>query len=190
VRLFVGVPLEAAVARELERVAGDLRQRIQARAPRAKLTWVAADRLHFTVRFIGETADDRAAAICAALAPGLPVPAFDLTVTELGAFPELGTPRVFWAGAGAGREGMIAVEREVSARLAACGVDPEDRPYSPHLTLARVRDAAGLRARDVLDGLAPRVPGPMRVGAITLFQSRLSPAGPTYVALQETALNR
>jgi 2'-5' RNA ligase len=186
-RLFVGVPLDPALARDLGGVAGELRQRVGRHAPRAKLTWVATDRLHVTVRFIGEADDTRAAAIRAALAPPLGVAAFDLEIVELGAFPGRGRPRVFWAGVGAGHDEMVQVEREVSARLAGCGVAAEDRPYRPHLTLARVREPAGLRAGDVLEGLSGSI-GTQRVGAITLFQSRLSPQGPTYVALQETPL--
>jgi RNA 2',3'-cyclic 3'-phosphodiesterase len=187
VRLFVGVPLDPALARDLGRVADELRQRVDRHSPRAKLTWVAPERLHFTVRFIGETDEGPAAGIRDALAPPLGVAPFDLEVAELGAFPERGKPRVLWVGVGAGHDEMVRVEREVSARLAACGIAPEDRPYSPHLTLARVREPAGLRAGDVLEGLARSI-GTQRVAAITLFQSRLSPQGPTYVALQQTPL--
>ena len=62
------------------------------------------------------------------------------------------------------------------------------RPYSPHLTLARVREAAGLRSASLLDGLEDRSLGTTRIDAITLFQSRLSPKGPTYVPLLRTSL--
>jgi 2'-5' RNA ligase len=67
-------------------------------------------------------------------------------------------------------------------------VAPEDRPYNPHLTLARVREAVGLRAAPLLDGVSEVVLGVTQVDAITLFESRLSPQGPTYVALHRTAL--
>lgn len=187
-RLFVAVEIDAALARELARVAGELRVRVETRAPRARLTWVAEDRLHFTVRFIGEVDDSRASAIAAALASPLPVAPFDLTMKSIGTFPPTGRPRVIWAGIREGREPMVAVEREVSARLATCGIPPEGREYSPHLTLARVRDPANLRARDVLEGVPQGPLGATRVDATTLFQSRLSPKGPTYVALQRTAL--
>jgi 2'-5' RNA ligase len=109
-----------------------LRRRVDASAPRARLTWVAPERLHLTVRFIGEVDEARGAGITAALAPALDVPAFDLTAAGVGVFPRHGPPRVVWA------------------------------PQGPF--------------------------GVTRVGAITLFQSRLSPSGPTYVPLQRTAL--
>jgi 2'-5' RNA ligase len=95
---------------------------------------------------------------------------------------------VFWAGIGAGAEQLMSIEREVTTRLVACGIGPEERDYRPHVTLARVREHAGLRGRDLLDGLADRSFGDSTVDAITLFQSRLSPRGSVYVPLQSTEL--
>jgi 2'-5' RNA ligase len=187
-RLFVATEIDPALARELARVAGDVRTRVESRAPRARLTWVAEERLHFTVRFIGEVDESRASSIATALAPALPVAPFDLTMGGIGTFPPSGRPRVIWAGIREGGDQMSAIERGVSARLATCGIAAEGRDYSPHLTLARVRDPANLRARDVLEGVPQGSIGTTRVEAITLFQSRLSPKGPTYVALQRTAL--
>jgi 2'-5' RNA ligase len=185
-RLFVAAEIDPALARELARVAGELRERVEARAPRARLTWIPADRLHFTVRFIGEVDEHRGAAVAAALAVPLPVAPFEVTVAGLGAFPPKGPPRVLWAGAREGRDGMARLEREVSARLATCGVPPEARAYSPHLTLARVRDPGGLRSPDVLAGAPQGAFGTSRVDTITLFESRLSPKGPAYLRLQST----
>ena len=187
-RLFVAVEIDASLARELARVAGELRARVESRAALARLTWVAADRMHFTVRFIGEVDESRASTIATALASPLPVAPFDLTMGSIGTFPPTGRPRVIWTGVQEGGDAMAAIERGVSARLATCGIPPEGREYSPHLTLARVRDAANLRARDVLEGVPQGALGTTRVEAITLFQSRLSPKGPTYVALQRTPL--
>jgi 2'-5' RNA ligase len=188
VRLFVAAEIEPAVARHLAQVSGELRARVEARAPRARLTWVAADRLHFTLRFIGEVDESGAAAIARALEPALATAAFDLTIDAIGVFPAKGPPRVIWAGVDAGRDGMASAEQEVSARLATCGIAPEARAYSPHLTLARVRDPGGLRSRHVVEGAPRAAIGTTRVDAITLFQSHLSPKGPTYVALQRTPL--
>jgi 2'-5' RNA ligase len=95
---------------------------------------------------------------------------------------------VIWAGVSKGRDRLDAIEREVTARLAGVGIEPEDRPYSAHLTLARVRDAAGLRADPLLECHRTVELGATRVEAITLFESRLSPKGPTYVPILRTPL--
>jgi 2'-5' RNA ligase len=90
---------------------------------------------------------------------------------------------VLWAGVASGRDELLAAEREISARLARLGIPKEVRPYSPHLTLARVREPAGLRSARLLDGLTDQSLGTVRVDAITLFHSKLSPKGPTYTPL-------
>jgi 2'-5' RNA ligase len=188
VRLFVAVELEPRVLDATATCAEELRRR-SARAPDARVTWVPADRLHVTVCFIGEVDAARAEAIARALAPDLPLAPFQVMVERVGAFPEHGAPRVLWAGIGFGVEELSAVEAEVSARLGRCGVARERRPYRPHVTLARVRDARGLRTAAWLDGLTDRVLGVSPVNAITLFESRPSPRGHLYVALQRTPLS-
>jgi 2'-5' RNA ligase len=95
---------------------------------------------------------------------------------------------VVWAGLTVGRDRLLAAERTVSERLLLAGVAPEDRRYNPHLTLARVREAGGLRMASLLDGVSEMVLGVTPVDAITLFESRLSPKGPTYIALQRVEL--
>ena len=113
-----------------------------------------------------------------------------MIVEGAGAFPPRGAPRVLWAGVGEGADAVCSLEREVSERLAARGVEREDRPYRPHLTLARVRDPSGLRSGPLFENLADRRFGATSVDAITLFQSRMSPKGSTYVSLQRTPLRR
>ena len=187
-RLFVAVELAPGVVS----AALDLIDRLQAKAarlaPQARMTWVTADRLHVTVRFIGHVDDPKADAIRDALGSALAMESFALTIAGTGAFPPKGPPRVVWAGLTAGRDRLLALERAVSERLAHAGIAPEDRPYNPHLTLARVREAAGLRAASLMDGVSETVLGVTAVDAITLFESRPSAKGPTYVALHRTAL--
>ena len=67
---------------------------------------------------------------------------------------------------------------------------PDQRPFNPHLTLARVRDAAGLRSSALVGPLDDLALGTTPVDAITLFESRLSPKGATHVPLQRSALRR
>jgi RNA 2',3'-cyclic 3'-phosphodiesterase len=186
VRLFVAAEIDPQLARDLARVSGEIRQRVDVRAPRAKLTWVPPERLHVTVHFIGQVAAADVEAIKAALAPPLSVSPFTLAVAGIGTFPGRGTLRVLWAGCGEGREALIAVADEVKERLRDFRLKPE-ATYTPHLTLARVRDAAGLRTADLAADAATPF-GTTRVDAITLFESRLSPKGSQYVRVQSTAL--
>ena len=180
-RLFVAATIDPQVAQAISECSSQLRRRAQTLAPGARITWTHADRIHITIRFIGETDEQRAARIAHALSGALDVARFAITIEGLGTFPPRGAPRVLWAGIGDGRESLAKLERDVSAKLASAGTEVEDRPYHPHLTLARVREAAGLSAGAWLrEAGEPRF-GVSPVDAITLFQSRLLPGGPEHI---------
>jgi 2'-5' RNA ligase len=187
VRLFTGIELADAARADAAVLSAELQKRVQEQAPRARMTWIPADRMHLTVRFIGEVGDAIAERVIGALRESLGVAPFVIAFDRLGAFPPKRPPRVIWIGAADGLDAAVRAEAAISDRLAALDIPRADRPYSPHLTLARVRNAAGLRTATLFDGLAPWV-GPTRVDAITLFQSKLSPKGPTYVVLERTPL--
>jgi 2'-5' RNA ligase len=187
VRLFTGIELGDAVRAKAAAIASALRERVQRNAPRARVTWIAEERLHLTVRFIGEVDNPVAERIIGALRLPLAVPPFTIGFGELGAFPPKGAPRVIWIGVADGQDDVVRVESAISDRLLDLGIPKEDRPYSPHLTLARVREPARLRAGALFNGLSASL-GRTRVDAITLFESKLSPKGPAYTVLQRTRL--
>jgi 2'-5' RNA ligase len=186
-RLFVAVEMNQAIADAARDLIDDLRGRVMRLAPRARITWSNPDRIHVTVKFIGEADEEKAHAIRVALGPSVKAPAFDLRVEGVGAFPPKGPPRVFWAGLTEGRDGLLEVERVVSQRLQTL-VPAEERPYAPHLTLARVKEPVGLSRAALFEGMTARQFGRVHVDAITLFESRLSPKGATHVPLQRSAL--
>lgn len=187
-RLFVAVDVGADVAAAAAQLIGRLRRRAARVAPEARIAWIPAERMHLTVRFIGYRQEPMITAILGALDEPIAVSPFDLEFSGTGAFPARGAPRVIWGGIAAGLDALGAVEQEVSRRLAVLGIPREDRPYQPHLTLARVRDAAGLRSAPLFAGIRGTALGTTHVQAITLYESRLSPNGPTYVPVRHTAL--
>ena len=182
-RLFVAVEIGERLSKRVAEVSRELQRRAAEAAPRAKVTWVPPDRMHLTVRFIGEVDDERAAMVGKAFDAPLAVSPFRLGLCGVGTFPRSGTPRVVWVGVTEGRAGVLAIETEVTARLTPLGIPEENRAYSPHLTLARVREPARLRTAHLVDGLTDRQIGTVRIDTITLFQSKLSPKGPTYTPL-------
>jgi len=187
-RLFVGIEISPAVITATIELIAQPRAASARLAPRSRITWVTAERLHITIRFIGHVDDMRVEEIRAVLAPPLAMDPFSLAITGVGTFPPKGSPRVVWAGLAGGREQLRAIESTVSERLERAGVPREERPYNPHLTLARVRDAAGLPPAPFVGSLHDISLGTTSVDAITLFESRGSPKGPTYVALARTPL--
>jgi RNA 2',3'-cyclic 3'-phosphodiesterase len=188
VRLFVAVEIGPEVQATVSRVIGELKRRTEQSAPHARVTWVKAAHLHLTVRFIGEVDGNLNEKILTALSEPLCVPAFELTLAGTGTFPPKRPPRVIWAGIKVGINELHALEQEVRSRLDRLLAPDGQRSYQPHVTLARVKNPAGLRPAVLLDGLETAVFGGVRIGAVTLFESRLSSSGPIYAVLGRTAL--
>lgn len=187
-RLFVAVTLDDAARHAVAAVAEECRTRARRLAPRARITWVASERMHVTVRFLGTSTNEQAAAIREVLAPPLPLPVFRCAIAGLGTFPARGRPQVVWAGIEEGSDRLVTLEGEVSRRLALARMTAGTGRYRPHVTIGRIREAAGLRADRWLEGLATIPLAPLTVRTVTLFESRLSPRGPDYVPLLETPL--
>jgi 2'-5' RNA ligase len=190
VRLFVAVEIGEILAQGAAKLTEELQRRAIEAARRAKVTWIPAERMHLTIRFIGEVDDEKASMVRTVLEKPLVVTPFNLTLCGVGTFPKSGTPRVVWLGVTDGREPLLRLEHAITARLGHLGIPEEERAYSPHLTLARVREPAGLQSARLVDGLADRLIGTTHIETITLFQSKLSPKGPTYTPLVRTRLGR
>lgn len=186
----MAVDVGAGVQRTASRVIDDLERRTGQVAPHARITWVRAEQLHLTVRFIGQVDPTLGEQIRTALTPSLQTLAFDLTIERTGTFPPKRPPRVIWAGITEGLDNLRSVEQEVRARLDRLVRSAEERDYHPHLTLGRVKNPAGLRPAVLLDGLESTVFGVVRVTAVTLFESRLSSSGPTYIPLGRAELTQ
>jgi 2'-5' RNA ligase len=187
-RLFIAVELPRPVLTAAADVSHALQARVATLAPAARLTWIPTDRMHLTIRFLGEVGTSQVRMLESAFAESLETPSFVVTLDRVGAFPARGPARVLWLGIGSGRSELVQLEREVSGRLKGLGVVGDNPPYTPHLTLARARDPRGLRLPGLLEDVAPAPSAVGLIDAITLFESRLSPKGPTYTALARTPL--
>jgi 2'-5' RNA ligase len=186
-RLFVAVELDAPSRAAANQAAHELRQRVgSALRPR----WVPPENMHLTVRFVGHVADDRVAPVLEALHPALAVSPFDLVLGACGVFPATGPPRVLWLGLTEGSASLQLMHDEFNRRLLPLGFESENRAFSAHLTLARIKDAPhGSRAvvREALRHVRT-APTRSRVTHATVFESRLSPNGPRYTALFQVPL--
>lgn len=145
--------------------------------------WIARDNLHLTLQFLGEVPPDRRDALVTALQPGFALRPFTVSLDRFGAFPPSGPPRTIWLGVGIGADGVREVHAELARRLARLRFEAEARPYSPHLTVARVRDEHRRRAAAVRATLASISVPPIawQVTHASLFESDLSGPKPKYV---------
>jgi 2'-5' RNA ligase len=157
---------------------------------------VGADSMHVTLRFLGDVPSDQLEPIAEAMSRAASfVPPFHLKLGRYGAFPPKGSPRVLWVGL----NGDVAAARQLHAllqeALTELGHLPETRPFTPHITLARlVRNAGDLDRRRSLQALKTSSPvhADFEVGSISLMASHLSPYkdgdGPRYEKLAVATL--
>jgi RNA 2',3'-cyclic 3'-phosphodiesterase len=145
--------------------------------------WVRIAGLHVTLKFIGETLSERVAGLKASLASIPPRDPIAMNFRGLDFFPNARRPRVLWAGVEAEPD-LAALATAVEAALSPAGIPQQDRKFSPHLTLARFKESAGVDALHV----AIEKAGPLKFGGTTatefhLYQSVLKPAGAEYTRL-------
>jgi 2'-5' RNA ligase len=187
-RCFVAVELPASLQDAIEAATA---------VPRARMgpdlvRWVPARNIHLTLKFLGDTAPSGIGMIQAALrAQATQYKAFDVLVEGFGAFPTKRKPRVLWVGLKGPTE-LASLHHELDVATARLGYRSEERGFSPHLTIGRVRQtitSAGLqRIRDELEQTSIGEIGAMRVGAVKLFKSELQAAGSVYTSLFTAAL--
>ncbi len=137
-RLFTAIDIP-------EEVRERLRALVEQWKPLAKIHWSPVANLHITTKFIGEWPEARLEEMKRAI-EGIRRPgAFEIAIRGFGWFPNERHPRVLWAGIEGG-EALAALARATEQAVSAVGVAAEERPYAPHLTLARVREATSLDA--------------------------------------------
>lgn len=187
-RLFIAVDIDDATRQQVGGIAEGLRAALE---PHTKASWVRPDRMHLTLHFLGAVDETVEMRVRDALADPIREAPFDVTFDGVGFFPERGSPRVLWLGI---RDGLAPLRRLHAALASPVGLDlsralRERRAelFSPHLTLARFRDRV---PRGTIAEIAriPASAGPSRIDRVTLYESRLSPVGPTYVPLASAFL--
>ena len=184
-RLFVAADLDqaarAAVAAEQTRLrALDVKG--------AAIRWVRSEHLHLTLLFIGEVDDAPATALAAALEPRVRQRPFEASFGGLGVFPDRGAPRALWIGVRAGEAELIALAREVTARVSRAGISVAARALVPHLTIGRWKGPSSSARRRVQSVDSHETLARVRIDRATLYQSRPSSAGPTYIPLAHATL--
>jgi 2'-5' RNA ligase len=187
-RLFVGLMLSDAARAMAARVAADLKRDL---GKDFDARWVPTENMHLTVRFIGYVSDERLRSVIETVSQPLEREPFEIELGGCGRFPHRGAPRVIWVGLTRGLQPLAALHDEFNRRLAPLAFEPESRPYSAHLTLARIKDARAASARRLDAAFEHIHTGTVaqRVDALTLFESRLSSRGPTYLEIGRIPLS-
>jgi 2'-5' RNA ligase len=188
VRCFVAIELPDEVKAGLKDIQAKLKSGSQ-----APVKWVDPYGVHLTLKFLGGVDAAKIPSISAAIAEAARgVSPFSLKVEGLGAFPNLRRVQVVWVGVSGEVDRLADLQQRIEKNLADLGFAPEKRRFTPHLTLARVRDQASLAEREGLGQLiagagfeaAPGFP----VAEVSLMKSQLTREGAIYSRLSTAAL--
>ncbi|MDY6917990.1 MAG: RNA 2',3'-cyclic phosphodiesterase [Chloroflexota bacterium] len=155
--------------------------------------WVAPSSIHLTLKFLGNIPQRQVPEIVEAVThASTGIPPFQLHLGELGAFPNLGRPRVIWVGLTGEVDAVMRLQRSIDQALVPLGFDMEARPFTAHLTLGRLRERATHEERRRIGGLVTatqfEAATPMSVREVSLMRSRLTPAGAIYSRLASVEL--
>lgn len=183
-RLFVAVNLPSEIRDRLAAVQDSLRR------AQADVSWVRAENIHVTVKFLGDTEEKRVQRIRSALIEvardGAP---FSLEVSGVGSFGGR-NPRVVWVGVGDGAEPLIELAGRVEAALGRVGFPRERRGFTAHLTLGRVRSPQNAEALlAALQEFHAEKFGTFTATQFELMQSALRPTGSVYTVLERFPLS-
>ena len=180
-RLFTAIELPPPILIRLERLVMALR-------PEALIRWSPLDNLHITTKFIGQWPEARLSELLACLRSVVTSSPLEIEVKGLGWFPNERAPRVLWAGVEGGPV-LADLARRTEECLEPLGVKKEDRAFSPHLTLARIKNPVPLaRLRKRVGELQPVTIGLFPVSAFTLYSSEPGTNGSIYRKLEEFKL--
>ena len=183
IRAFIAVDLDDPVIEKVCNVVEILKSRI------TEIRWLRKENLHLTLKFLGNIAESQVEPITAALRHplGLFSPC-TISAKGLGVFPDFRRPKILWVGLTGDQ--LVQLAAEIESALMPLGFTPENRAFTPHLTIGRWREGSrpAKNLRQEIDRLNDFEFGACAVRQIVLFQSVLKPEGASYSELRTIQL--
>jgi len=190
VRSFIAIELPDELKLGLTQLEAQLKMSKQ---PWVK--WVNPYSIHLTLKFLGSITVDRISEITRAMEEAIQdIPPFHLEVKDLGVFPNLRRVQVAWVGISGEIDKLSQLQQRLESNLARLGFAPESRPFTPHLTLARLRNRASLDERQSFGQLIASTKFEaayiIKVDTINLMRSQLTREGAIYSQISSVGLNK
>jgi RNA 2',3'-cyclic 3'-phosphodiesterase len=183
IRAFIAISLPDRVKKELD----ELEKILKRRCPDV-IKWVEPGSIHLTLKFLGQTTDDKIEEINLGIeyaANG--IAPFELVVKDVGAFPNLNRAQVLWVGLQGDLNALAGLQQRVTNNMEQLGFPKEERAFSPHLTIGRVRNYTSpedcQKIGKVLAETKFEAAPTIIVNEVNLMQSKLTPAGAIYTKL-------
>jgi 2'-5' RNA ligase len=183
-RTFIAVAISSEVRVNIAQIQAEFRKG----DPDVK--WVEPENLHLTLKFLGEVGEEKLYGVIEKTRLALSeIFNFKVRLSGLGSFPNPSSPRVVWVGVSQGKDELKKLSQRIEENLSHLGFPKENREFSAHLTIGRVRSP---RKRDKLvkkiDELESSDVGEFSVDKVLVMESQLSPKGPTYRIIEEVNL--
>ncbi|HSQ25606.1 MAG TPA: RNA 2',3'-cyclic phosphodiesterase [Anaerolineales bacterium] len=183
IRAFIAISVSEEIYGRLDNIIFELKERL----PDSPLRWVPTRNIHLTIKFLGNVSEANLEVLKNTLQREISSnPSFEISVGRFGAFPSVNRPRVLWVGMEAPKQ-LFIIQAGVENLTTRLGYPKEERPLSPHLTLARVaRNASPQEVRSIsqtISGYEVGFLGAFRVGEIHLYRSDLQSSGAVYTRL-------
>lgn len=189
IRSFIAIEIPLEIQQNIYKETSKFRKEID-----GLVRWVPVENMHLTLKFLGDVSPSSVEFLMQMLRTEADhVSGFTLHVTGLGSFPSLKRPRVIYIAIHA-PAALDALHRGIESASRRLGYDSEERPFSPHLTLGRVKQniTAGdqQKIRRCIEGTQVDVLGTARVDSVHLYKSELKPSGSVYTRLYSASLNK
>jgi len=180
IRCFIAVEIPGLLKRSIGEMIENLKK------PGADVKWVPHENIHITLKFLGSTEESLLETVKDSLSKKLsPYPPFYIKISGVGCFPDEKSPRIVWVGTHGSGE-IVDVQRDIEVAMKKLGFSSEERKFSPHLTIGRVRSQKRIpEMMKRLDEYRSIGFGDLEVKGITLMKSELKPAGAEYHPLAE-----
>jgi RNA 2',3'-cyclic 3'-phosphodiesterase len=184
-RTFIAIDLPRAVQEALNSFERELQ------GAQAPVAWVKADRIHLTLKFLGDVAPERICEIKKSLEKAVEsLTPFRLQPSGCGAFPSLKQMRVIWVGLTGDEAGLKGLHERVEEAMVELGFKKEERPFRAHLTVGRVKGRHHLRSlQDLLMSHQSFEAEAFDVTEVVLYKSELRPEGARYTPLYRKTFN-
>lgn len=185
--IAIGIPLE--IQKNIYKETSHFRREID-----SLVRWVPPENMHLTLKFLGDVSPSNVEFLMQMLRNEAEnIEAFTIHVAGLGSFPSLKRPRVLYVGIHA-PAGLEALHRGIESASRRLGYESEERPFSPHLTLGRVKQNINAleqqKIRRCIEGIQVDVLGTARVDSVHLYKSELKPSGSVYTRLYSAPLKK
>jgi 2'-5' RNA ligase len=185
IRSFIAIEVPSSLLTQIGQLQEELRR------TQADVKWVRPESIHLTLKFLGPVSEEALDKLSLAISPLIASrETFNLRIHGLGCFPSIRNPRVLWVGIDRGVEQISPLREAIERKAVELSFSPELRPFTPHLTIGRVRSSKG---KEIL-AQAIETRKNIEIGAfqaeeVFLIKSKLTPSGAIYTRLKTFPMN-